>query len=368
MSALFEPITLRGLTVPNRVWMAPMCMYSAAAEGPETGVATDFHLTHLASRAAGGAGLVIVEATAVLPEGRISPFDLGLWNERQQQELARVTAAIRGYGSVPAIQLAHAGRKASSQSPWVGGRAIPEGEGGWRTVAPSPQAFEGHPEPDELGVEQIGEIVRAFAAAAERALAAGFQAVEVHGAHGYLTHSFLSPNSNHRTDAYGGSFENRIRFALEVSAAVRAVWPADLPVFFRTSATDWLTENPEDEREGWTGEDTVRLAKELQAIGIDLLDVSTGGLVPGARIPVEPGYQVPFAEQVRGSTGLPVGAVGLITEAAQAEQIIADGRADVVLLGRELLRNPYWAQHAARELGAERRWPSQYAVAVGAQG
>lgn len=266
------------------------------------------------------------------------------------------------------IQLAHAGRKASTKSPWVGGHSIPESEGGWRTVAPSARAFGDHPDPDALTVEQIGEIVRAFAEAAERALAAGVQVVEVHGAHGYLTHSFLSPNSNHRTDAYGGSFENRIRFALEVSAAVRAVWPAELPVFFRTSATDWLTENPQEERTGWTGEDTVRLAKELQAIGIDLLDVSTGGLVPDARIPVAPGFQVPFAERVREATGLPVAAVGLITEPAQAEQIIAEGRADAVLLGRELLRNPYFAQHAARELSAERRWPSQYATAIGNRG
>ncbi|MCX4750740.1 NADH:flavin oxidoreductase/NADH oxidase [Kitasatospora sp. NBC_01287] len=368
MSVLFEPIKLRELTVPNRIWMAPMCMYSAAAEGPETGVVTDFHFTHLTSRAAGGTGLILVEATAVAPEGRISAQDLGLWNERQQQGLARVAAAIKSYGTVAGIQLAHAGRKASSASPWVGGRAIPEGEGGWRAVGPTSEPFGDFPDPDALTVEQIGEVVRAFAAAAERALAAGFQVVEVHGAHGYLTHSFLSPNSNHRTDEYGGSFENRARFALEVAAAVRAVWPAELPVFFRTSATDWLTENPEDGREGWTGEDTVKLAKELQAIGIDLLDVSTGGLVPGARIPVGPGYQVPFAEQVREATGLPVGAVGLITEPAQAEQIIAEGRADVVLLGRELLRNPYFAQHAARELQAERRWPSQYAGAVGTRG
>ncbi|MGF1429205.1 NADH:flavin oxidoreductase/NADH oxidase [Kitasatospora sp. LaBMicrA B282] len=368
MSALFEPMTLRELTIPNRVWMAPMCMYSAATEGPETGVATDFHFTHLTSRAAGGTGLILVEATAVAPEGRISAMDLGLWNERQQEALARITAALKGYGTVPGIQLAHAGRKASTRSPWVGGQAVPEHEGGWRTVAPSGEPFGDHPDPDALTVEQIGEIVQAFADAAKRALAAGFQVVEVHGAHGYLIHEFLSPQSNHRTDAYGGSFENRIRFALEVAAAVRAVWPQDLPVFFRTSATDWLTENAEDEREGWTGEDTVRLAKELWAVGIDLLDVSTGGLVPDARIPAAPGFQVPFAEQVRQATGLPVAAVGLITEAAQAEQILTDGRADAVLLGRELLRNPYFAQYAARELAAERRWPSQYAGAIGIRG
>ncbi|WP_344442626.1 NADH:flavin oxidoreductase/NADH oxidase [Kitasatospora nipponensis] len=347
--------------------MAPMCMYAAASEGPETGVATDFHLTHLASRAAGGTGLVMVEATAVLPEGRISANDLGLWNDHQRDALARVAAAVRAHGSVAAIQLAHAGRKASSLAPWTGGGAVAPADGGWQAVGPTTEPFEGHPEPDALSVEQIRAIVAAFAAAAERALAAGFQSVEVHGAHGYLVHSFLSPQSNHRTDEYGGSFENRIRFALEVVAAVRAVWPADLPVLFRTSATDWLTENPEDEREGWTGEDTVRLAKELQAAGVDLLDVSTGGLVAGASIPVAPGFQVPFATGVREATGLPTGAVGLITEPAQAEAIVAEGRADVVLLGRELLRTPYWANLAARELGAEGRWPQSYGYVMGAR-
>lgn len=366
MSALFEPITLRELTIPNRVWMAPLCMYSAASEGPLTGVATDFHLVHLGSRAAGGTGLVMTEATAVLPQGRISPYDLGLWNERQQEALTRITAAIKSHGAVPAIQLAHAGRKASSDRPQAGSKPVEAADGGWRRVGPSSTPFDGHPEPDALTVEQIAEIVQAFADAARRALAAGFQVVEVHGAHGYLIHSFLSPASNHRTDAYGGSFENRIRFALEVVAAVRAVWPQELPLLFRTSATDWLTENPEDARDGWTGEDTVRLAKELQAAGVDLLDTSSGGLVAGAKIPVAPNYQVPFAAKVRAATGLPTGAVGLITEPAQAEQVIANGEADVVLLGRELLRNPYWAQRAARELGAERRWPVQYGYAVGA--
>ncbi|MFE0460717.1 NADH:flavin oxidoreductase/NADH oxidase [Kitasatospora sp. NPDC058965] len=364
MSVLFEPITLRGLTVPNRIWMAPMCMYSAATEGPGTGVATDFHLTHLAARAAGGTGLVITEATAVSPEGRISPADLGLWNEEQQHALARVVRAIRDHGAVAAIQLAHAGRKASTRTPLQGGAALPAPEGGWRTVGPTTQAFGDHPEPDALSTAQIRAVVADFRAAAGRALAAGFQAVEVHGAHGYLIHSFLSPASNHRTDEYGGSFENRIRFALEVVAAVREVWPAELPVFFRTSATDWLSEDADDRRDGWTGEDTVRLAKELRAAGVDLLDVSTGGLVADARIPVAPGFQVPFAAAVREATDLPVGAVGLITEARQAEQILTEGRADVVLLGRELLRTPYWAHYAARELGVESRWPGQYLRAV----
>ncbi|WP_035792541.1 NADH:flavin oxidoreductase/NADH oxidase [Kitasatospora mediocidica] len=368
MSALFEPVTLRELTIPNRVWMAPMCMYSAAAEGPETGVATDFHLTHLASRAAGGTGLVMVEATAVQPEGRISAHDLGLWNERQQDALARVTAAIRSYGAVAGIQLAHAGRKASTLPPALGGTPRTVADGGWQAVGPSTEPFDGHPEPHELTVEEIADVVQAFADAARRALAAGFQVAEVHGAHGYLVHSFLSPVSNRRTDAYGGSFENRIRFALEVVEAVRAVWPQELPVFFRTSATDWLAEDAEDERDGWTGEDTVRLAKELQAAGVDLLDVSTGGLVATAKIPAAPGFQVPFATAVRESTGLPTAAVGLITDPAQAEEIIATGAADAVLLGRELLRNPYWAHQAARTLDTARHWPAQYGWAVGARG
>ncbi|GAA1988990.1 NADH:flavin oxidoreductase/NADH oxidase [Kitasatospora viridis] len=365
MSALFEPITLRELTVPNRVWMAPMCMYSAPVEGPDTGVVTDFHLAHLTARAAGGTGLLIMEATAVAPEGRISPGDLGLWNERQQQALARITAAITAQGAVPAIQLAHAGRKASSKRPWQGGAGIPTADGGWPTVGPTGEAFGDHPEPNELTVAQIRRIVDDFGAAAGRALAAGFQAVEIHGAHGYLIHSFLSPHSNRRTDEYGGSFENRARFALEVVAAVRAAWPAGLPVFFRTSATDWLTENAEDPRTGWAGEDSVRLAKELAAAGVDLVDVSTGGLVPDARIPTAPGYQVPFARAVREGSGLPVAAVGLITGVEQAEQVLTDGSADVVLLGRELLRNPHWANQAAAQLGAQPRWPVQYGYAVG---
>ncbi|MFB7666746.1 NADH:flavin oxidoreductase/NADH oxidase [Kitasatospora sp. NPDC056138] len=364
MSALFEPITLRSLTVPNRIWLAPMCMYSAAAEGPETGAATDFHLAHLAARAAGGAGLVMVEFTAVRPDGRISPYDLGLWNDRQQEQLARTAALIRQHGSVPAIQLAHAGRKASHDNPRLGGAPLPVDRLGWQTVAPSPvpYAAEG-PVPHELTVDEIRELVTAFADSAERALAAGFQVVEVHGAHGYLIHQFLSPLSNHRTDGYGGSFAGRARFALEVVAAVRAVWPEELPVVFRVSATDWV-----DDRPSWTPEETVLLAKELRTAGVDLVDVSTGGLTPDARIPVGPGYQVPFAEQVRAGSGLATGTVGLVTEPAQAEEIVASGRADVVSLGREMLRNPYWPLHAARELGAARHWPEQYGFAVGDRG
>ncbi|WP_406129142.1 NADH:flavin oxidoreductase/NADH oxidase [Streptomyces canus] len=364
MSALFTPLTLRSLEIPNRVWTSPMCMYSAASDGPETGVPTDFHLTHLASRAAGGAGLVMAEATGIRPDGRITPWDLGLWNDRQQQAFARITAAIRSHGSVPAIQLTHAGRKASVDKPWLTGGYLSQTEGGWQPVAPSPEPFTGRPAPHELTLDEIQQLVRDFAESAKRALAAGFQVVELHGAHGFLIHSFLSPASNHRADTYGGSFENRLRFALEVVNAVRMVWPENLPVFFRTSATDWLTENPEDDREGWTSDDTVRLAKELRAHGVDLLDVSSGGMVADATIPVAPGYQVPFAAQARAATGIPTGAVGLILDPAQAEGIVATGQADAVLLGRELLRNPYWPQHAALELGAEPRWPEQYGYAV----
>ncbi|MDF3290331.1 NADH:flavin oxidoreductase/NADH oxidase [Streptomyces silvisoli] len=362
MSALFEPYTLRSLTIPNRIWMAPMCQYSAAANGPDTGAPNDWHFAHLAARAVGGTGLVITEATAVSPEGRISPADLGLWNERQQEAFGRITRFLKQHGSVPGIQLAHSGRKASTDAPWRGGAPIPPERGGWQPYGPSAIPFtQGHPSPTELTTDQIDEIVGQFAAAARRALAAGFEVAEIHGAHGYLIHEFLSPHSNHRADAYGGGFENRIRLALRVVDAVRAVWPDELPVFFRVSATDWLEENGEGE--GWTAEETVQLAKELQAHGVDLLDVSTGGNAAKVHIPAAPGYQVPFATRVREQTGLPVGAVGLITDPEQAERIVADGQADAVLLGRELLRNPYWARQAAHALGAQARTPDQYARA-----
>ncbi|WP_329423815.1 NADH:flavin oxidoreductase/NADH oxidase [Streptosporangium sp. NBC_01495] len=366
MSALFEPLTLRSLTIPNRIWMAPMCQYSAAVEGPEQGVPTDWHLSHLAARAVGGAGLILAEATAVTPEGRISPADLGLWNDRQREAFTRVTRLLREHGAVPGIQLAHAGRKASTRRTWQGGAPTGPGEHGWQPVGPSPIPFnDGHPTPTELSAGDIDRIVGDFADAARRALAAGFQVAEIHGAHGYLIAEFLSPFSNHRTDAYGGSYENRTRFALRVVDAVRAVWPDELPLLFRISATDWLAENPADDREGWSADDTVRFAKDLLAHGVDLLDASTGGNVAGARIPAGPGYQVPYAARVKAETDLPVGAVGEITRPRQAEEIIASGRADAVLLGRELLRNPYWPNLAARELGsAGARWPEQYHRAV----
>ncbi|KJK37457.1 oxidoreductase [Streptomyces variegatus] len=355
MTALFEPCTLRELTIPNRVWMPPMCQYSAAPEGPETGAPTDWHFAHYAARATGGTGLIIVEATAVSPQGRISPYDLGIWNDTQVEAFRRITRFLTAQGTVPAIQLAHAGRKASTDRPWKGGAPVGPAAHGWDAVAPSPLAFDDkHPAPAELAVDQITDVVGQFAAAARRALAAGFEVAEIHGAHGYLINEFLSPHSNHRTDAYGGSYENRTRFALEVVDAVREVWPDDKPLFFRISATEWLEDG------GWTADDTVRFAADLRAHGIDLLDVSTGGNASGVRIPTGPGYQVPFAARVRNETGLPVAAVGLITDVEQAEKILANGEADAVLLGRELLRNPSWARHAARELGGEVRVPDQY--------
>ncbi|MDX3234428.1 NADH:flavin oxidoreductase/NADH oxidase [Streptomyces sp. ME03-5709C] len=361
-TTLFEPLTLRSLTVPNRIWMAAMCQYSAAPDGEQVGVPNDWHFTHLAARAAGGTGLIVTEATAVGPDGRISPYDLGIWNDTQVEAFRRITAFLTSQGTVPGIQLAHAGRKASTERTWIGGAPIaPDEQHGWTPAAPSAVPFNtGSTTPRELGTEQIGRIVADFADAARRALEAGFQVAEIHGAHGYLINQFLSPHSNHRTDGYGGDFEGRSRFALEVVEAVRAVWPQDLPVFFRISATDWLSENADDDREGWTADDTVRLAKELQARGVDLMDVSSGGNAPNARIAAAPGYQVPFAERVRNETGMPVAAVGLITEPDQAQAIVGSGKADAVLLGRELLRDPYWARHAASALGGKVNTPIQY--------
>ena len=359
-NALFEPWTLRSLTVPNRIWMAPMCQYSAEVFGPNAGVANDWHFAHYAARAAGGTGLILVEATAVAPEGRISPADLGIWNDTQVEAFRRIVRFLEERGTVPGIQIAHAGRKASTDRPWRGGAPIaPDTEEGWQPVGPSPVPFgEQHTVPTELTVDQIKEIVGQFADAARRAREAGFKVVEIHGAHGYLIGEFLSPHSNRRTDAYGGSFENRARLALEVTDAIRAVWPDELPLFFRISATDWLDEG------GWTVDDTVRFAGLLKEHGVDLLDVSSGGNVSGIRIPTGPGYQVPFAARVKEESPLPVAAVGLITEPAQAEKILANGEADAVLLGRELLRDPSWALRAARELGGEVRVPDPYGWAV----
>lgn len=355
MSALFEPITLRSLTVPNRVWMPPMCQYSAAPEGPLAGAPTDWHFQHYGARAAGGTGLIIVEATAVSPEGRISPYDLGIWNDEQVAAFRRITSFFESQGTVAGIQIGHAGRKASTDRPWKGGAPVGPDEHGWQAVAPSAVPFDDrHPVPTELTVEGIDEIVEQFADAARRSLDAGFKVAEIHGAHGYLIGQFLSPHSNRRTDEYGGSYENRTRFALRVVDAVREVWPDELPLLFRISATDWLEEG------GWTADDTVRFAAELQAHGVDLIDVSTGGNAAGVKIPVGPSYQVPFAARVRAEAGVPVAAVGLITEPQQAEKILVDGEADAVLLGRELLRDPSFARHAARDLGGDVHVPDQY--------
>lgn len=350
MLGLFDPLPLRGVTLHNRITVSPMCQYSAS-----DGRANDWHFVHYATRAVGGAGLVIMEATAVTPEGRISPQDLGLWSDEQVEPLARIVRFIHQQGSVAGIQLAHAGRKASTLRPWDGLGAAPPSAGGWANiVAPSAVPFaEGDVTPRALGEGDIAGVVRAFAAAAQRALAAGFRVVEVHAAHGYLLHQFLSPLSNQRTDRYGGSFENRTRIVVEVARAIRAVWPEELPLFVRISATDWVDG-------AWDVAQTVELARTLKTCGVDLVDCSSGGNVSGVKIPLVPGYQVPFAERVRREAGIATGAVGLITDASQADQIIRSGQADLVLLAREMLRDPYWPLRAARELGQPVTWPAQY--------
>jgi 2,4-dienoyl-CoA reductase-like NADH-dependent reductase (Old Yellow Enzyme family) len=347
---LFSLLNIRDVTFRNRIAVSPMCQYSC-----EDGFATDWHLVHLGSRAVGGAALVIAEATAVEARGRISPADLGLWKDEQIAPLARIADFIRSQGAVAGIQLAHAGRKASTHKPWVKrGAFIPENEDGWRPVAPSPIPFrENEPAPIELNRTEIRGIIDAFAAAAQRALTAGFQLIEIHGAHGYLINEFLSPLSNHRVDEYGGSFDGRMRFLLEVIEAVRRVWPYSLPLFLRISASDWVDG-------GWTPSDSAELARRVKPLGVDLIDCSSGGLVPHAKIHLGPGYQVPFAEHVRREGGILTGAVGLITEAQQADAIIRNGQADMVLLAREFLRDPYFPLHAARELGVEVTPPVQY--------
>jgi 2,4-dienoyl-CoA reductase-like NADH-dependent reductase (Old Yellow Enzyme family) len=329
-----------------------MCQYSA-----HDGFAADWHLVHLGSRAVGGAGLVVMEATAVEARGRISPADTGIWKDAHIEPLARLSRFLRGQGAVACIQLAHAGRKASTRPPWEGGGAIPIADGGWQTVAPSPLPFlPGDPVPAELTVAEIQSLADAFRAAAGRALEAGFQAIEIHGAHGYLIHQFLSPLSNRRADAYGGTFENRIRFALEVVEAVRGVWPEDLPLLLRISATDWV-------EGGWDIEEAVELARRVRPLGVDLVDCSSGGASPAQKIPLAPGYQVPFAERVRREAGMATGAVGLIVSPQQAAEIVDTGKADLVLLAREFLRDPYFPLHAARALGASCDAPVQYSRA-----
>ncbi|MGI5183483.1 NADH:flavin oxidoreductase/NADH oxidase [Dactylosporangium sp. CA-152071] len=348
MSRLFAPVTLRGVTFPNRVWAAPMCQYSSADGHP-----TDWHLVHLGGIARGGAGAVIAEATAVRPDGRITPQDAGIWSDGQAADYARITAFIRGQGSVPGIQLAHAGRKASTFAPWRGKGSVPATEGGWPTVAPSAVPFDGFATPAELSTGEIGALVRDWAAAARRAVDAGFEVVEVHAAHGYLLHEFLSPLSNLRADAYGGDLAGRSRLLLEVVDAVRGAVPDRLPLLVRVSATDWV-------EGGLTVDEVAEVAAVLAGHGVDLVDVSSGGNHAGQQIVVGPGYQVPFARAVRERSGLPVGAVGLITEPAQAEKILAEESADVVSLGRALLREPSWPQRAALELGDDVAWPPQY--------
>jgi 2,4-dienoyl-CoA reductase-like NADH-dependent reductase (Old Yellow Enzyme family) len=349
MSTLFTPLRLRGLELKNRVVMSPMCQYSSV-----DGFPNDWHLVHLASRATGGVGLVIVEATAVSPEGRITPVDAGLWNDAQAEAWAAVARLVKGRGAAAGIQLAHAGRKASTDAPWRGGRAVAPADGGWEPVAPSPVPFdEGYLAPRALSTAGIAALRDAFAAAARRALAAGYDVVEVHAAHGYLLHEFLSPLANARDDEYGGSLENRMRFPLEVVRAVRAAWPEDRPLLVRISATDWA-------EGGWDLAQSIELARRLRGLGADLVDCSSGGLVPHARVALGPGYQVPFAEAIRREAGIATGAVGLVTEPAQAEAIVASGQADVVLLARALLREPYWALRAAKALGVDVDWPVQY--------
>ena len=351
MSCLFEPLSLRNVTLPNRIAVSPMCQYSA-----QDGLAGDWHLVHLGGLAQGGAGLVLTEATAVLPEGRITARDLGLWADGQVEPLRRIRHFINAQGAAAGIQLAHAGRKANTREPWAGQPgSVPSREGGWTTVGPSAIAFDPqHQPPAALDDAQIAAVVEAFVQAARRALAAGFQLVEIHAAHGYLLHQFLSPLSNQREDCYGGRFENRIRLLLEVTTAVRSVWPGDLPLLVRLSATDWL-------EGGWSPDETVELARRLKPLGVDLIDVSSGGTSASAVVPVGPGYQTRFAERVRQEAGIPSSAVGMITQPAQAEHILRTGQADLVMLGRELLRDPRWPLHAAAALGdAGVPWPAPY--------
>jgi 2,4-dienoyl-CoA reductase-like NADH-dependent reductase (Old Yellow Enzyme family) len=348
MPKLFSPLTIKNITFKNRIVMSPMCQYTA-----KDGFTNDWHLVHLGSRAVGGTGLIIMEATAVTPEGRITPGDLGIWDDGHIPGLTRIVNFIHAHGAIAGIQLAHAGRKASCAVPWEGGKQLGEKNGGWQTVAPSNLPFTaGDRTPEALNKEGIHKVVSGFTAAAKRALAAGFKVIEIHSAHGYLLQEFLSPISNHRTDEYGGSFENRTHLLRQVIDAVKSVWPAENPLFVRISSTEW-TEG------GWTVEESVKLGYMLKDMGVDLIDCSSGGNIDNAKVPFSPGYQVQFSEAVR-KTGILTGAVGLINSASQAESILREEKADLVLLGRELLRNPYFPLFAARELGVDITWPVQY--------
>jgi 2,4-dienoyl-CoA reductase-like NADH-dependent reductase (Old Yellow Enzyme family) len=346
---LLSPLTIRGVSFRNRIAMSPMCQYSA-----QDGFADDWHLVHLGGRAVGGAGLVMVEATAVTADGRISPGDLGLWKDEHVEPLARIAKFVHGQGAVAGIQLAHAGRKGSCDPAWKGGKRLRPEQNGWSVVAPSPVPFdETHPLPVPLDETGINGVIDAFEAAARRALKAGFKVLEIHAAHGYLLHEFLSPISNHRNDQYGGSLENRTRLPLQVAQRLRGLIPEELPLFVRISATDWA-------EGGWDIEQSVELAKQLKNLGVDLIDVSSGGMVPYARIPVAKGYQVPLARRIREEVNIRTGAVGLITEPRQADQIITAGDANLVFIAREMLREPYWALKAQQALGEEPAWPVQY--------
>jgi 2,4-dienoyl-CoA reductase-like NADH-dependent reductase (Old Yellow Enzyme family) len=352
MSFLFTPYTLRDVTFKNRVWVAPMCQYSSRDGHP-----TDWHLAHLGARAAGGAALVIAEATAVTAEGRISPDDAGIWTDAQAADYRRITDFIRAQGAVPGIQLAHAGRKGSTYAPWRGTGSVDPAEGGWQTVAPSPIPYSDWNTPKELTAAGIAELVQAFADATTRAVSAGFDVIEIHAAHGYLVHQFLSPLTNERADEYGGDLAGRSRFLVEIVDAVRAVLPGAKPLFVRLSATDWV-------EGGWTVAETVEVSRIVASHGVDLIDVSSAGLSPEQQVELRPGYQVPFAREVRDGSGLPVAAVGLITEAEQAEGILREGDADAILLARAVLRDPNWPLRAAHELGVEIDWPKQYERAI----
>jgi 2,4-dienoyl-CoA reductase-like NADH-dependent reductase (Old Yellow Enzyme family) len=348
-NGLFSPLIIREITFRNRIAVSPMCEYSSI-----DGFANDWHLVHLGSRAVGGAALVMTEATAVEERGRITPGDLGIYKNEHVANLARIAQFVKEHGAVPGIQLAHAGRKASCRVPWEGGLSLKPEQGAWQTVAPSALPFrDSDPVPRELAITDIYAIVDAFVLAARRALAAGFQVIEIHSAHGYLLHEFLSPLSNHRTDEYGGTFDNRTRFLREVITAVRAVTPEGMPLFVRISATDW-------KEGGWDIDESVKLAAELKKIGVDLIDCSSGGLASDAKIQPFGAYQVPFAERIRNETTILTGAVGMINDASQADEIIRSGQADIVLLARAMLRDPYWPLHAAQLLGAEPEAPVQY--------
>jgi 2,4-dienoyl-CoA reductase-like NADH-dependent reductase (Old Yellow Enzyme family) len=349
MSQLFAPLKIGDINFRNRIFVSPMCQYSS-----QDGMPNDWHFVHLGSRAVGGAGMVIVEATAVTPEGRITPGCLGLWSDAHAEALQPIGRFIREQGAVPGIQIAHAGRKASTDLPWRGGKPLTVNEGAWSTVAPSAIPFaENFPTPRELTVTELDDVVDAFVSAARRAESAGFQCLELHMAHGYLMHEFLSPLANQRNDEYGGSLENRMRLPLRVASAVREVWPTNLPLLTRISATDWV-------EGGWDADQSVELSKRLKSIGVDMIDCSSAGMVPTAVVPATSGYQTPFAERIRHEAGIATGAVGLITAPEQAEHILTTGQADVVLLAREMLRDPYWPLHAASALHAEIDWPNQY--------